>query len=242
MAAKKTTPKAKKTPAKSVKSGAKAKTTAKKAAKPAAAKKAAKPKTPAATAAADTSALDGLGAFDQISVAALQAVVTSVGALLTQIQQAFPPLVSLSAELRKTSTGRFRDGEDEALAAILAFAVAYPEFFKVLGNKDFGNNPAVFETELLGDRLAKRDLVAGFLADLDALQVKLSDTILKIGAVVRTPLLLAYTIARPIAEKGTTEMQTALAPAVSFYGNIAAKALKTKAANKKPPPPAAKGS
>src|SRR5262245_6566875 len=78
--------------------------------------------------------------------------------LIGQVRELFPDLVELTEEERKYSQGRMRTDEPAAMRTVLDAVDASPEYFKSLADEDEGHDPNKFETDLLRDRLERREL------------------------------------------------------------------------------------
>jgi hypothetical protein len=144
-----------------------------------------------------------------------------------ELQQLLPGLTTLPADDRKHSDGKIRDGEDLALTSVLDVAERDPQLFTVLATKDGGEDPKKFETALLRDRLERRTLLAGVLAE-DHVTAPLADTVLALGEQSKPVLLAAYHIAKPLAQEDDT-IRARLAPALDFYGRIGRLAVANRA-------------
>ncbi len=167
-------------------------------------------------------------AIDAPTIAQFQQSLAQVEQAVASIRAALPYLLSLTPEQRQRSAGRFHQGEDKAIGAVLDFADAWPQHFTVLADKDFGSDAAKFEVQVLRDRTTRRAGLATLGEELAGLAQSMQDTVLALGEVVREPALAAYKIARVLAASNAA-MAAVLAPARTFYGGPAKKAVKTKA-------------
>ena len=190
-----------------------------------------KPKTPTPRNLVEPTHPTAAGAIDDLPLDVLRANAAKAAALIQQARALLPGLFLLTDEDRRHSDGRLRDGEDKALLAVLDVADARPESFKVLADKDSGRDPKTFETALLRERLERRAALADLAAELAPFAQELGDTLLVLGSFARMPTLAAYGIAKPLAQYDA-EVRTKLAPALSFYGNLAQRAAKARAAKK----------
>lgn len=156
---------------------------------------------------------------DTTPLAEMEKLVEETIADLRRIRARFLGLASYTEEDRRTSTGKFRSGESAAIGSILDTVDLTPAHFAVLGDDDSGKDPDRFETELLRDRLARRDLLARVVAELDPLYTDLSDTVLNLGELTRVPALAAYEIAKPLAKRNQA-IRNKLAAALAFYARF----------------------
>jgi hypothetical protein len=113
-------------------------------------------------------------------IAELAARVEKAEGLARQIIELFPGLTTLTTEERTHTAGRFRDGESAALSGVLDAVRLRPALFASLADQDEGHEPDRFETELIAERLARRDLLARVDVLLDPLADRLNDTVLRL--------------------------------------------------------------
>jgi hypothetical protein len=155
--------------------------------------------------------------------------------LARELRDLFPGQVLLTGDERIHSDGRFRDGESDALRVVLDGVDLAPHYFTALADKDEGHDPERFETELLRDRLARRDLLNQLAAELEPSFTALTDTVLHLGSRVRPAALAAYRIAKSISS-ADRKLSTVIAPAIDFFGRPARRAAETRASKKAAPP------
>ena len=148
-----------------------------------------------------------------------------------ELRQMFPGQVVLTADERIHSEGKLRDGESAVLHVVLDGVDLAPHYFAALADSDLGNDPERFETDLLRDRLARRDLLNQLAVEVGAAFTALTDTVLDLGSRVRPVTLAAYRMAKSIS-KADKKLSTAIAPAIDFYAKPARRAAETRA-NKK---------
>jgi hypothetical protein len=158
----------------------------------------------------------------------LEKRVEKANALIDQIEAGLPGLVTLTDEERRTGDGGLRTGEAKALGAVLNVAEAYPASFAVLADHDGGVDPGAFETPLLRDQLERSAALDELATALELLARNVRDTQLVFGGRVRSVLLAAYEIAKPLA-KHDDKARSKLAPALNFYAAPARRAAKTRA-------------
>ncbi len=168
---------------------------------------------------------------DHTPVNEMKLLGTKAIGLCTQIRALFPKLVSMTEEDRKLSPGKFRLGELEALTAVIKATAAFPQYFAALGDQDFGDDPSTFESQLLLDRIARREVLVSVAAALHEAATLFDDTVLKVGEVIRSPALAAYQVAAPLA-KSNAQLRTKLQPALVFYGKLGKKSARTRKKNK----------
>lgn len=153
--------------------------------------------------------------------------------LIAQASALLPGLLELTSEARKHSVGRYRKGEADALLSVLDLADAKPALFESLADKDKGDDPQKFETDLLRDRLSRAAALAPIIDELDGLSEGISDTALFLSEQTKPVMLAAYEIAKPQA-KHSSKIRSTVAPALNFYGKIAQTGLATRRKGKKP--------
>lgn len=156
------------------------------------------------------------GHVDGMTRDEFMAKVDEIRSLAQQLDEAVQGFVSMTDEDRLHSDGRFRNGESAALRAILDVVDKAPELFRVLADKDNGTDPETFETQLLRDRVAMRDALAGTSDVLSSASQRISDTVLHLGERTKPVLLTAYQIAKSVA-KHNTELKGLLSVAINFY-------------------------
>lgn len=169
-----------------------------------------------------------------MSIPELEDRVARAKQLFGEIEQLLPGLVTMTEDDRRHSEGKLRDGEADALTAVIDVADQHPQYFAALADKDGGVDPKTFETDLLRGHLARRKLLGSVAVAAAELTAPLGDTVLMLGEQVRPVLLAAYQIAKPIAV-ADEKLRSRLAPALDFYGKIGRRGAETRA--KKPPSP-----
>ena len=167
---------------------------------------------------------------DTMTLDVLEKKVTRVVALIAAIDEELPGLLSMSADDRNHSEGRFRDKEEEALASVLDATEAAPQYFTVLADKDMGDDPKRFESEILRGRLARRNLLARVADAIDPLTAHIDDHLLHLGEKVRPVVLAAYHIAKPLSDHDEA-LASKLSTARTFYSAIAKRGVETKKRN-----------
>ena len=161
------------------------------------------------------------------SAAELAKTVADATVLIESLRSSLPGLITLRAEERKATGGRFRADEPAALEAVLDVADAHPGAFSVLAGADNGSDPAVFETKLLRERLQATGALVQLADVLEELARDVRDTQLTLGEAVRGPVLAAYEIAKVLA-KHDPKTKSTMARTMDFYAQQRApKAPKT---------------
>lgn len=173
--------------------------------------------------------------IDTLPIEKLRSNVQAARALLAQLEALLPGLVSLPDTDRRHSDGRFRDGESDVLRSLIGLCEKSPQYFAVLADRDQGSDPNRLETQLLRERLERRDLLDGLSNELAPLLGKLSDSVLSLGELTRPVLLAVYQIAKPLAQHDA-KIRTALSDAMNFYSRPARRAAETRAARRKSDP------
>lgn len=138
-------------------------------------------------------------------------------ALVAELNALLPELIELDLVSRKHSIGKLRDGETDAMRAVLDAADAEPDYFRALAGKDRGGDERVFETAPSRKALAERDELARLQRELRTFAQRLSDTVLHLGAQAREVTNAAYHIAR-VNSDADPKLKSLLAPAFRFYG------------------------
>ena len=129
-------------------------------------------------------------------------------------------LARLTAEERKVSLGRLREGEASALEAILDTVDAHPDIFVSLADRDGGKDPEALETEPTRAALARVATLAPLESELEDLLLAVSDDRLASAAFVKSVTVPAYGIAKanaPVSPK----LRKSVAGALDFYGKAA---------------------
>lgn len=161
----------------------------------------------------------------------LQARVIQAHALLAQILALLPGLLELTDDARRHATGRYRNGEAEALSGLLDVAAKKPALFEVLKDEDGGTDPTKFEPELIADRLQRAILLGPLVQAAAELADPLSDTRLHLGNLTRPVLLAMYEIIKPHAKRDTA-IATLAKGALDFFSALGRAAAATRKANK----------
>lgn len=171
--------------------------------------------------------------IEDMSVEELQSRVETGREHVRALAALFPGLLTLTEEDRTHSQGRMRAGEAQVIGSVLDAVDASPAYFTSLADVDEGHDPNVFETGLLRERLAKRELMQGLAAELAPVSNGMADSVLHFGGQVRPPTLAAYRLGKVVAQTDR-KMRGALAMAIDFYGAPAKAAARKRAASKKP--------
>ena len=157
---------------------------------------------------------------DHLPIEELRKRVTKAIALIGEVKALFPDLVKLTEDDRKHSQGRMRHGEPAILRSVLDAVDLEPQYFKSLADEDEGHDPNKFETDLLRERLERRELYQQVADALEPFTADLSDTALHFGGLVRPAALAAYRIAKTLAHTDQ-KMRNAVAAAIDFFKTTA---------------------
>ncbi|HEY1956774.1 MAG TPA: hypothetical protein VGH28_14240 [Polyangiaceae bacterium] len=157
---------------------------------------------------------------------ALEKQVKEAAAAIEKVLFGLEGLAALTAEERLKSD-KFRNGEAEALLGVLDAADANPKLFESLADKDFGNDPDEFETDVLRDRLQRIALLMPLAERLDGAKTLIDDTVLQLSAQTKPVLQQGYGIAKSVA-KTNPKMRALIAKAIDYYARIARKGVETR--------------
>jgi hypothetical protein len=161
----------------------------------------------------------------------LRARVVKAIALWQQILALLPGGVVLTDNERGHTRGRLRDGESAQMLTVLDVCEKFPALFESLVDLDEGVDPTKFETPLLRDRLQRAEILAPLADALSNTQLlSITDTVLHLRDLARTPISEAYGIAKSIA-KTNVALKTMLAPVLDFYRALAELAAAARKAN-----------
>ena len=156
----------------------------------------------------------------------LQKNIAQVQVLLTEIEALLPGFAGLTPDARQHSS-KFRDGEAEALSSVLDAADAKPALFESLANQDMGDDPNVFEVNLLRDRLQRAVLLGALAKQFAPITSGLADTLLQLANLSRPVMLAAYNIAKAHAKLDGV-IANAIRPALTFFTKIGRAGAATK--------------
>jgi len=179
-----------------------------------------------------------MGKKNDVFTMPLDALDKHVAALLAAVESAqanLEGLVALTSEQRRQSQGKFRDGEADALLAVLDAADQKPQLFQSLADKDFGVDPDSFETNVLRDRLQRASKLAPIAERLEVLTGLLNDTVLTLSSQTKPVMQQAYGIAKSVA-KTDPKLRTTVAKTLDYYARIARKSAETRKKNPQPQP------
>ncbi|APR83977.1 Hypothetical protein A7982_09326 [Minicystis rosea] len=154
---------------------------------------------------------------------------------LEEARKLWPGLLHMSEAERKQSPGKVLSVFAKPLG--LLFAVLTPKkgeersalakAFDVLGEKDGGQDPERFETELLDTRLHRAEAQQEIVDALDALSRHMADDILDTGEKIMGPGLLALQLARTVAEASPAHASV-LAPVLDAFRGLTKQARKAR--------------
>ncbi|APR82198.1 Hypothetical protein A7982_07547 [Minicystis rosea] len=149
---------------------------------------------------------------------AVQKARAAVAAAVSELEK--HDLESLTPDGRLHSSGKLREGEDEAMVSILDAVDAQPGVFAALAPHDHGQDAKVVETAPARTALARRALLAPLAKDLDALLTRVSDDMISSGEKAKDVTVPAYAIIKANADIAPALRKTA-APAIGFYAKAA---------------------
>jgi hypothetical protein len=136
-------------------------------------------------------------------------------------------LESLTPDDRQHSTGKLRDGEDEAMVAVLDTVDKQPGLFAALAPHDHGKDDKKVETAPARAALARRALLAPLAKELDDLLTRVSDDMIASAETAKDVTVPAYAIIKANADI-SPELRKAAAPAIGFYTQAAKKKGRSK--------------
>lgn len=125
-------------------------------------------------------------------------------------------LAKLTAEERRFSSGRLREGEPAALENLLDAIDAHPSAFESLADRDGGEDPNVLETAPTRAALARRALLEPLAEELEELSNAVSDDLLASAATVKALTIPAYAIAKANASVNA-KLRKSVSSALDFY-------------------------
>lgn len=158
------------------------------------------------------------GTFINLSPDEVTARVKKARGYLAALRAELKGLVRYSKQSRLSSLGRFRDGEEEAIEAVMDMVDARPASFAALAAKDNGVDDTVVETQPSRDDLARREALKPLLKDLTTLKDDVGDTYLALGDRPRRFSIAAYSIGAANAPHDPA-LASAIAPAKRFYAS-----------------------
>ncbi len=128
-------------------------------------------------------------------------------------------LAKLTAEERKFSSGRMREGESAVAMGLLDAIDAHAPTFHSLADRDGGEDPAVLETGPSRDALRRRALLEPLAKELDELHTSVSDDMLVSAATAKLLTVPAYAIAKANAPVNA-KLRKAVSGAFDFYAKL----------------------
>lgn len=139
--------------------------------------------------------------------------------LAREAESLLPAATPLTPEERQTSIGKLRQGEPDAMTAILDTVDAFPGVFASLADKDRGVDDDRVETTAMRRSLACLRGFEPVTKSLARLNDAVSDLALRLGEAAREFTIPAYRIGQ--ANAPTHEgLRAKLAPAIEFYGKL----------------------
>jgi hypothetical protein len=175
------------------------------------------------------------GASDlaDMPIAALQTAVTQAMSQVQQIRASLPNPTRLTADERKHTNGKLRNGEAAVLAVVCGVAQdpKYAPLVASLAERDYGTDPAAFEAALLEERLQRVAVLAPLVQALTSLTEDLGDTVLDLQELSANPAREAYAIFKSVAKTDAT-LSSRIKDTIDFYAAIARAAAETRKAKK----------
>lgn len=129
-------------------------------------------------------------------------------------------LARLTAEERKVSAGRLREGEPDTLETILNTVDEHPALFASLADRDGGKDPSALETGPARAALARFAKLEKLEKEIEELLVSVSDDRLAAASFVKSVTVPAYGIAKANAPV-SAKLRKSIAGALDFYGKLA---------------------
>lgn len=169
--------------------------------------------------------------IESISFEELKKRAQRLDALLDEVRDLFPDLVTLTTDERRRSEGRYKKGESAMAWSVFDAIDLAPHYFVSLTSRDHGEAPTKIETPVLREQLARRDVLENVSEKLEKLAADFSDTVLHLGARVRPVTLAAYQIGKVVAASDHA-VRSKIAPVIDFYSRPARLAAETRAAKK----------
>jgi hypothetical protein len=126
-------------------------------------------------------------------------------------------LPELTSDQRLTSIGRLRQGEADAILAVLDTMDQFPGIFAALAAKDGGVDPNEVETEPARSALARALALAPLAKAMDALAQKVSDAIMASAQQAKELSIAAYQIGK-LSAAADPGVAKAMAAPMNFYG------------------------
>lgn len=125
----------------------------------------------------------------------------------------------LTSDDRTHSGGHWREGEAEALLPVLSVQEVIPGLFNSLAADDEGNDPKVFESALIEDRLQRAALIDPLATALTEVSQRVRDFSIDLGDKTRPVMLMAYRLAQPHA-KHNPDVRNRIAKTIDFFAKL----------------------
>jgi hypothetical protein len=162
---------------------------------------------------------------DELEKLAAEAVADLVG-----FARKIGRMVHMTSPQRQHSNGKLRDGEAEVQVGLLDMMDAFPGYFMALAGKDGGKDPKVLETGPARDDLRRAAILLPLQQSLETLAEQVTDTRLRAIEHVRALTIPGYAIGLA-NEEHDDALQSAIAGAKQFYGDLGRKAVRARSAN-----------
>lgn len=128
-------------------------------------------------------------------------------------------LAKLTAEERKFSPGRLRDGESDVMVVLLDTIDEHAPTFHSLADRDGGVDPAALETGPSREALQRRALLAPLATELEELLTSVNDDVLVSAATAKVLTVPAYAIAKANAPVNA-KLRKSVSSALDFYAKL----------------------
>lgn len=158
----------------------------------------------------------GRGA-EEIPLEKVRKLASEANAAIKALNDALSMASPMTSIERQHSNGKLKDGEETAIRAIVETVTRFPEPFRGLK----GN------AKILSEGLEMRGLLSPIVENLQKLQARASDALLRSGESIKTASSPLYEIASALA-KHDPELANALQPARQFYQAPAQAAARTR--------------
>jgi hypothetical protein len=125
----------------------------------------------------------------------------------------------MTSEERLTSSGRFRNGEEETYEALLDVVDEHPRIFAGLSGRDGGVDDAQIETGPTRALLARRRALAPLADALTQMAQLVTDDVLASGEEIRTFTSPAYGLGKA-SSAFDESLKSDMAPVLNFYSSL----------------------
>jgi hypothetical protein len=165
--------------------------------------------------------------IETISEEKLKKAIETALARLDESEAALPFRTSLTSVQRQHTSGKWKNGEDTAIDAVIATVQNHGAAFAGLG----------MDARHVRDLAARRALIQPIAARAQQLAESLNDTVLSLGEAIKDAISPAYHFGAALAQHDPA-VANDLQPAQQFYQNIGRSAARARKAKHAQPPPA----